>query len=58
MDWTREDWLLIVNADDFGLTRGTNDAVMDLFARSSITSASLMMTGAAAKEAVGYASPS
>ncbi|MGU3473730.1 ChbG/HpnK family deacetylase [Paenibacillus sp. D51F] len=57
MDWTREDRLLIVNADDFGLTRGTNDAVMDLFARSSITSASLMMTGAAAKEAVGSASP-
>lgn len=48
------DRLLIVNADDFGITKATNQAVIDLFEQGSITSTSIMMPCAAAKEAAMY----
>ncbi|HEY1901493.1 MAG TPA: ChbG/HpnK family deacetylase [Terracidiphilus sp.] len=44
---------LIVNADDFGLTRGVNRAVMDLHRKGMLTSATLMARAAATEEAMG-----
>ena len=38
---------LIVNADDFGLTRGINRAVAELYQAGVVTSTTLMATGAA-----------
>jgi predicted glycoside hydrolase/deacetylase ChbG (UPF0249 family) len=57
------DWAvrrLIVNADDFGLTRGVNRAVMDLHQRGVLTSTTLMARAAATEEAMalGLATPS
>ncbi|SFL94356.1 YdjC-like protein [Paenibacillus sp. 1_12] len=49
-----EDRLLIINADDFGLTKGTNDAIIHLFEQGAITSASIMMPCSAAREAAMY----
>lgn len=46
---------LIVNADDFGLTRGVNRAVAELHAMGVVTSATLMAQAAAADEAIDYA---
>lgn len=46
---------LIVNADDFGLSRSVNEAVIEAHERGILTSASLMITGAAAAEAVDLA---
>lgn len=46
---------LIVNADDFGLTRGVNRAVAELHQRGVITSATLMACGSAAEEAIELA---
>lgn len=46
---------LIVNADDFGLTRGINRAVRDLCSAGALTSATLMATGAAFDDAVDVA---
>ncbi|WP_353069110.1 ChbG/HpnK family deacetylase [Tunturibacter empetritectus] len=46
---------LIINADDFGLTRGVNRAVMELHQAGSLTSATLMATGAAFDDAVALA---
>lgn len=46
---------LIVNADDFGLTRGINRAVEELHLAGVITSATLMASGAAFEDAVGIA---
>jgi len=43
---------LIVNADDFGLTRGVNRAVAELWHAGALTSATLMATGAAFEDAV------
>ncbi len=43
---------LIVNADDFGLTRGVNRAIANLHAAGALTSATLMATGAAFEDAV------
>ena len=43
---------LIINADDFGLTRGVNRAVVELHQAGSLTSATLMATGAAFEDAV------
>jgi hopanoid biosynthesis associated protein HpnK len=50
------DWAvrrLIVNADDFGLTRGVNRAVMDLHQHGVLTSTTLMARAVATKEAIG-----
>jgi hopanoid biosynthesis associated protein HpnK len=46
---------LIINADDFGLTRGVNHAVVELHQAGSLTSATLMATGAAFDDAVALA---
>jgi hypothetical protein len=35
--------LLIINADDFGITKGTNEAIVDLFEEKAITSTSIMV---------------
>ncbi|WP_338555353.1 polysaccharide deacetylase family protein [Paenibacillus sp. KS-LC4] len=47
-----EERLLIINADDFGITGGTNAAIIDLFEQKAITSASIMMPCSAAREAI------
>ena len=46
---------LIVNADDFGRTSEINEAVIAAHQRGILTTASLMVNGAAAAEAVGLA---
>jgi predicted glycoside hydrolase/deacetylase ChbG (UPF0249 family) len=43
---------LIVNADDFGASSGVNSAIVEAFHDGVLTSASLMVTGAAVEEAV------
>jgi hopanoid biosynthesis associated protein HpnK len=43
---------LIVNADDFGLTRGVNRAIAELHQMGALTSATLMAQGGAAEEAI------
>ncbi len=42
---------LIVNADDFGACSGVNRGIVDCHRKGVVTSASLMVTGRAAKEA-------
>jgi predicted glycoside hydrolase/deacetylase ChbG (UPF0249 family) len=49
------DRLLIVNADDFGLSRGVNAGVIEAHENGIVTSASLMVRMTAAEEAVAYA---
>lgn len=46
---------LIVNADDFGLTKGVNRAIADLHNAGSLTSATLMANGLAFNDAVEIA---
>src|ERR1700687_5534359 len=46
---------LIVNADDFGLTRGVNRAIAECHQRGIVSSATLMATGARFAEAVELA---
>jgi predicted glycoside hydrolase/deacetylase ChbG (UPF0249 family) len=46
--------LLVVNADDFGSSRGVNRGIMEAHERGIVTSASLMVYGAAAGEAARY----
>jgi len=46
---------LILNADDFGLTRGINRAIAELAAAGALTSATLMANGAAFDDAVAIA---
>ena len=46
---------LIVNADDFGLTAGVNAGIIHAHEHGLVTSASLMVRGAAAGAAVAYA---
>ena len=46
---------LIVNADDFGLSAGTNAGIVEAHARGIVTSTSLMVRQAAACEAAEYA---
>jgi predicted glycoside hydrolase/deacetylase ChbG (UPF0249 family) len=46
---------LIVNADDFGLTRGVNRAIVACHERGIVSSATLMATGASFDEAVALA---
>ncbi len=43
---------LIVNADDFGASTGVNRGILECHARGVVTSASLMVTGHAVREAV------
>jgi chitin disaccharide deacetylase len=47
--------VLIVNADDFGATEGVNHGIVEAHVRGIVTSASLMVTGAAAHEAEALA---
>jgi hopanoid biosynthesis associated protein HpnK len=52
------DWAVrqvIINADDFGLTRGVNRAVMELHRKGALTSATLMARAAATEEAIEQA---
>ena len=46
---------LIVNADDFGASAGVNRGIIEAHARGIVTSASFMVTGRAAAEAVELA---
>jgi predicted glycoside hydrolase/deacetylase ChbG (UPF0249 family) len=46
---------LILNADDFGLTRGINRAILELHRAHAITSATLMANGPAFDDAVSIA---
>ena len=46
---------LIVNADDFGLTRGINRAIAELHSAGALTSATLMANGPAFEDAVAIA---
>ena len=46
---------LIVNADDFGLTNGVNQAIMELNRSGPLTSATLMAKAAATDEAIALA---
>lgn len=43
---------LIINADDFGLTKGVNRAIAELHQAKALTSATLMATGPAFEDAV------
>ncbi len=43
---------LIFNADDFGASTGVNRGILECHTRGVVTSASLMVTGRAAREAV------
>jgi hopanoid biosynthesis associated protein HpnK len=47
--------VLIVNADDFGLTSGVNRAIIELHSAGVLTSASLMARASATEEAIGLA---
>ena len=46
---------LILNADDFGLTRGVNRAISELHAAGALTSATLMASGPAFDDAISAA---
>ena len=46
---------LIINADDFGLTKGVNRAIAELHQAKALTSATLMASGAAFDDAVAIA---
>ncbi|HEY0264994.1 MAG TPA: ChbG/HpnK family deacetylase [Granulicella sp.] len=46
---------LIINADDFGLTRGINRAIAELYRAGALTSTTLMATGPAFDDAVALA---
>ena len=47
--------LLILNADDFGLTSGVNRAILELHRAGALTSTTLMARAAATGEAIGMA---
>jgi chitin disaccharide deacetylase len=47
--------LLVVNADDFGLSRGINDGILEAHAAGIVTSTSLMVFAPAATEAASAA---
>ena len=46
---------LILNADDFGLTRGVNEGIIRAYSDGVLTSATLMANGAAFDHAVDCA---
>ena len=46
---------LIVNADDFGLTEGVNDGIVECHRRGILTSTSMMVTGHAVDHALALA---
>jgi len=46
---------IVVNADDFGLTRGVNRAIAELHASGALSSATLMANAAATEEAIEQA---
>src|ERR687893_53407 len=46
---------LIVNSDDFGLSRGVNQGIIEAHEQGIVTSASLMVRWPAAAEAAAYA---
>lgn len=46
---------LIINADDFGLSHGVNDGILEAHTRGVVTSASLMVRAPAAQEAAALA---
>ncbi|MFD1909250.1 ChbG/HpnK family deacetylase [Paenibacillus rhizoplanae] len=50
--FSSDDRLLIINADDFGITKGTNEAIVSLFEQQAITSTSIMFPCPAAREAI------
>ncbi|QHW33439.1 ChbG/HpnK family deacetylase [Paenibacillus rhizovicinus] len=52
LGFTANDRLLIINADDFGITKGTNEAIINLFEDNAITSASIMIPCSDSKEAM------
>lgn len=47
--------LMIINGDDFGFSRGVNQAIIKAHEQGVLTSTSLMVTGEAAQEAVNLA---
>ncbi|HLY26998.1 MAG TPA: ChbG/HpnK family deacetylase, partial [Aggregatilineales bacterium] len=47
--------ILIVNADDFGLTEGTNRAIVEAFQQGIVTSTSLLANGYAFDHAIELA---
>ncbi|WP_339222798.1 ChbG/HpnK family deacetylase [Paenibacillus sp. FSL H8-0332] len=52
LGFSSDDRLLIINADDFGITKGTNEAIVSLFEQQAITSTSIMFPCPAAREAL------
>ncbi|MBW4561899.1 MAG: hopanoid biosynthesis-associated protein HpnK [Mojavia pulchra JT2-VF2] len=46
---------VIINGDDFGFSRGVNQAIIKAFKQGVLTSTSLMVTGEAAEEAIAEA---
>ncbi|MBR6779515.1 MAG: ChbG/HpnK family deacetylase, partial [Clostridia bacterium] len=46
---------LIINADDFGLCKAANDAVIDLFRSNCVFSSTVMMTCPGTEDAVKFA---
>ncbi|MBP2114118.1 polysaccharide deacetylase family protein [Paenibacillus silagei] len=54
LGFSSDDRLLIINADDFGITKGTNEAIVSLFEQQAITSTSIMFPCPAAREALKF----
>ena len=48
------DKYLIINADDFGASTGVNRGIVECHTRGVVTSTSLMVTGGAVHEAIGF----
>ena len=46
---------VIINGDDFGISHGVNQAIIEAHQRGILTSTSLMVTGDACEEAVALA---
>lgn len=55
MEATKAAKLLVVNADDLGLSEGVNRGIFEAHERGIVTSASLMVRWAAAREGAAYA---
>lgn len=52
LGFAADDRLLIINADDFGIAKGTNEAIVNLFEEKAITSTSIMIPCSDSKEAM------